>query len=330
MRPVTIFTGQWTDLSFESVCKMMSDIGYDGLEVASWGDHLDVRKAVEDESYLERKKEILERHRLKVWAISAHLAGQLVCSSYTPLHEAFAPKDVRGDPERMRQWAIEEVKYAAIAARKLGAKIVTGFTGSSIWNMWYAFPPVTREYVEKGFEFFANMWNPILDVFDENGVKFALEVHPTEIAFDYYTATQALKAVEYRKSFGFNFDPSHLVWQGVKPDLFIRDFADRIYHVHIKDVRVDLDGRSGVLGSHLQFGDPRRGWNFVSPGHGNVDFEGIIRALNDIGYTGPLSVEWEDSGMDRVRGAKEALEFVRKLDFSKSERAFDDSMHKDQ
>lgn len=330
MRPVTIFTGQWTDLSFESVCKMMSDIGYDGLEVASWGDHLDVRKAVEDESYLERKKEILERYGLKVWAISAHLAGQLVCSSYTALHEAFAPKDVHGDPEKMQQWAIEEVKYAAIAARKLGAKIVTGFTGSSIWNMWYAFPPVTREYVEKGFEFFANMWNPILDVFDENDVKFALEVHPTEIAFDYYTATQALKAVEYRKSFGFNFDPSHLVWQGVKPDLFIRDFADRIYHVHIKDVRVDLDGRSGVLGSHLQFGDPRRGWNFVSPGHGNVDFEGIIRALNDIGYTGPLSVEWEDSGMDRVRGAKEALEFVRKLDFSKSERAFDDSMRRDQ
>lgn len=330
MRPVTIFTGQWTDLSFESVCKMMSGIGYDGLEVASWGDHLDVRKAVEDESYLERKKEILERYGLKVWAISAHLAGQLVCSSYTALHEAFAPKDVRGDPEKMQQWAIEEVKYAAIAARKLGAKIVTGFTGSSIWNMWYAFPPVTREYVEKGFEFFANMWNPILDVFDENDVKFALEVHPTEIAFDYYTAAQALKAVEYRKSFGFNFDPSHLVWQGVKPDLFIRDFADRIYHVHIKDVRIDLDGRSGVLGSHLQFGDPRRGWNFVSPGHGNVDFEGIIRALNDIGYTGPLSVEWEDSGMDRVRGAKEALEFVRKLDFSKSERAFDDSMHRDQ
>ena len=327
MRPVTIFTGQWTDLSFESVCKMMSGIGYDGLEVASWGDHLDVRKAVEDESYLERKKEILERYGLKVWAISAHLAGQLVCSSYTALHEAFAPKDV---PEKMQQWAIEEVKYAAIAARKLGAKIVTGFTGSSIWNMWYAFPPVTREYVEKGFEFFANMWNPILDVFDENDVKFALEVHPTEIAFDYYTAAQALKAVEYRKSFGFNFDPSHLVWQGVKPDLFIRDFADRIYHVHIKDVRIDLDGRSGVLGSHLQFGDPRRGWNFVSPGHGNVDFEGIIRALNDIGYTGPLSVEWEDSGMDRVRGAKEALEFVRKLDFSKSERAFDDSMHRDQ
>lgn len=330
MRPVTIFTGQWTDLSFESVCKMMSDIGYDGLEIASWGDHLDVRKAVENESYLEEKKEVLERYGLKVWAISAHLAGQLVCSNYTALHETFAAQDVRGDPEKMRQWAVEEVKYAAVAARKLGAQIVTGFTGSSIWNMWYAFPPVTREYVEKGFEFFADMWNPILDVFDENGVKFALEVHPTEIAFDYYTAAQALKAVGYRESFGFNFDPSHLVWQGIKPDLFIRDFADRIYHVHIKDVRVDLDGRSGVLGSHLQFGDSRRGWNFVSPGHGNVDFEGIIRALNDIDYTGPLSVEWEDSGMDRIRGAKEALEFVRKLDFSKSERAFDDSMHRDQ
>jgi sugar phosphate isomerase/epimerase len=160
-------------------------------------------------------------------------------------------------------------------------------------------------------------------VFDEHGVRFALEVHPTEIAFDLYTAHRALEAVGHRRSFGFNFDPSHLVWQRVDPAVFIREFPDRVYHVHMKDVAVQVDGRAGVLASHLDFGDPRRGWDFRSLGHGDVDFESIIRVLNQIGYTGPLSVEWEDSGMDREHGAMEACQFVRRMDFSPSGLKFD-------
>jgi sugar phosphate isomerase/epimerase len=120
-----------------------------------------------------------------------------------------------------------------------------------------------------------------------------------------------------------------LIWQGIKPHLMIRDFADRIYHVHMKDSAVTLDGRSGILGSHITFGDTRRGWNFCSLGHGDVDFENIIRELNAIGYTGPLSVEWEDSGMERMRGAKESLEFVRRMDFAPSTAAFDNALKSD-
>ena len=103
----------------------------------------------------------------------------------------------------------------------------------------------------------------------------------------------------------------------------IREFPDRIYHVHIKDAIVTLNGRSGILASHLNFGDPRRGWDFRSPGRGGVNFEEIIRALNVAKYDGPLSVEWEDSGMDREHGAREACEFVKKLDFEPSAVAFD-------
>jgi sugar phosphate isomerase/epimerase len=177
--------------------------------------------------------------------------------------------------------------------------------------------------IDRGYELLAERFNPILDVFGECGVRFALEVHPTEIAFDLMSARRALDALGRREEFGFNFDPSLLHWQGVDPVEFIREFADRIYHVHIKDAIVTLNGRSGILGSHLNFGDPRRGWDFRSPGRGGVNFEEIIRALNAARYDGPLSVEWEDAGMDREAGAKEACEFVKRLDFQASGVAFD-------
>jgi sugar phosphate isomerase/epimerase len=203
--------------------------------------------------------------------------------------------------------------------------IVNGFTGSSIWHMLYGFPPVTDEMIQKGFDRFAKLWNPILDVFDKCGVRFALEVHPTEIAFDIITARRALEAVGNRKAFGFNFDPSHLHWQMMDPARFLKAFPDRIYHVHIKDAALTLDGDTGILASHLSFGQPGRGWDFRTPGRGDVDFEAVVRTLDAIGYKGPLSVEWEDAAMDRAFGAAEACEFVRGLGFPASDRVFDEA-----
>ncbi len=183
--------------------------------------------------------------------------------------------------------------------------------------------------IEEGFDEIVRLWSPIFDVFDEAGVKFALEVHPTEIAFDYYTTKKLFEKFNWRKTLGLNYDPSHLLWNMVDPAVFARDFAERIYHVHMKDVKLSLDGRNGILGSHLTFGDTRRGWNFVSLGHGDIDFDAIIRELNQAHYTGPLSVEWEDSGMERVFGATEACEFVRKINFSPSSVAFDAALQVD-
>ena len=134
-------------------------------------------------------------------------------------------------------------------------------------------------------------------------------------------AQMTIDALDGRAEFGFNFDPSHLHWQGVDPVEFIRAFPNRIYHVHIKDVALSLNGKSSVLGSYLPYGDPRRGWDFRSPGHGGIDWEGLIRALNDIGYDGPLSVEWKDAGMNREYGAEDACKFVKRLDFERAPRA---------
>ena len=211
-------------------------------------------------------------------------------------------------------------------ALNFGVKIITGFTGSPIWRYLYSFPQTTEQMVEDGFDEIVRLWTPILDEFKKHGVVFALEVHPGEIAFDYYSTKKLLEKFADRPEFGLNFDPSHLIWQGIKPHLFLQDFIDRVYHVHMKDAAVTLDGRSGLLGSHIDFGDLRRGWNFRSLGHGDVNFEEIIRVLNAAGYDGPLSVEWEDSGMDRIDGATEAAAFVRKVDFKPSAFKFDDAI----
>ncbi|MBU2643771.1 sugar phosphate isomerase/epimerase [bacterium] len=327
-RPVTLFTGQWADLTFETICQKASAWGYDGLEIACWGDHMDVRKAASEPAYVANRLEILDKYNLKCWALGAHLTGQCVGDAYDERLNAFAPAELHGKPEAIRQWGIEEMLLTVQAAKNMGCYVVTGFMGSPIWKYIYSFPPTTPEMVEAGYQEILKLWSPILDAFDSSGVKFGLEVHPTEIAYDFYTTERLFKVFERRPALGLNFDPSHLVWQGVDPKLFIREFADRVYHVHMKDAAVTLDGKAGILGSHIEFGDLRRGWNFRSLGHGDVNFEEIIRELNAAQYSGPLSVEWEDNGMDREFGAAESAEFVKKMNFSASDIAFDGDMKK--
>ncbi len=325
-RPVTLFTGQWADLPFKELCAQAKSFGYDGLELACWGDHFDVEKALSDDAYVRGRWDTLNQFGLKCFAISNHLVGQAVCDRIDDRHKGIVPARVWGDGKEagVQRRAADEMKNTARAAAKFGVKVVPGFTGSSIWPFLYSFPANPPELIPNGYKAFAERWNPILDVFDEVGVKFALEAHPTEIAFDIVTAEMALQAIGRRKAFGFNFDPSHLGYQGVDYVGFIRRFGDRIYHVHMKDAYWSSQPtQAGVFGGHLNFGDSRRHWDFRSLGHGSINFEEIIRALNEINYEGPLSVEWEDSGMDRVQGATEAAAFVKRIDFTPSKVAFD-------
>jgi sugar phosphate isomerase/epimerase len=325
-RPVTLFTGQWADMPLETLARKAHEWGYDGLELACSRDHFDVNKALEDDGYVRHIRDILEQNQLQCWAISNHLVGQAVADAIIDeRHKGIVPPRVwgDGDPEGVRQRAAEEIKNTARAAAAFGVQLVTGFTGSPIWHMLYSFPPNNWDTIEAGYREFADRWNPIIDVFDEVGVRFCLEVHPTEIAYDIMTTDKALEAIGRRPGFGINFDPSHLHHQFVDPVLFVETFADRIYHVHIKNSVRNLNGRTSILGSHLNFGDPRRGWDFRTPGRGGIDFEEIIRVLNRIGYDGPLSVEWEDSGMDREHGTPEAAQFVKRIDFAPSAIAFD-------
>ena len=340
MRPVTMFTGQWADLTLAELAPLVKKMGYDGVELACWGDHFEVQRALNEPDYAKQKWALLQQHGLTCHAISSHLVGQAVCDRIDERHRNILSPEIwgDGDAEGVRQRAAKEMMDTARAARKFfdarpgGAParvVVNGFTGSPIWHLLYSFPPVVPGQIDAGYQDFADRWAPILKVFDEVNVDFALEVHPTEIAFDIASAQRALQAIGNNKRFGFNYDPSHLGYQGVDYVKFIRTFSDRIYHCHMKDAWWGHgNGEAGVFGGHTDFADPRRYWDFRSVGRGDVNFEEIIVALNDIGYQGPLSVEWEDSRMDRVHGATESCQYVRALDFAPSKVAFDAAFDK--
>ena len=343
-RPVTLFTGQWADLPLDQLAPLAKKMGYDGLELACWGDHFDVDAAVSSKKYAHQKWELLKDHGLTCSAISSHLVGQAVCDLIDERHKSILPPDVwgNGEPEGVRKRAAKKLALTAKAARiffdaRPGAAarkdafpaVVNGFTGSSIWHSIYAFPPTSQAFWDAGFADFGKRFGPILETFDAANVNFALEVHPTEIAFDIATAHRAIAAVKGHKRFGFNYDPSHLAYQGVDYVKFIREFGSRIFHAHMKDVWWGHgNGDVGVFGGHTNFGDARRQWDFRSVGRGDVKFEDIIVALNDVGYQGPLSVEWEDIRMDRVHGATESAAYVRQLDFTPSSLAFDAAFDK--
>lgn len=324
-RPVTLTTGQWADLSLDEICSSAASMGYDGLELALRPSLFDLEKAAASRTYCDGVRERMSGYGLRCWALSSHAIGKCVADLYDPRLDRFAPPACQGKPGEIRRWAIAQMEMVPAAAANMGVAIITSFMGSPIWRYFYSFPQTSEAMIEDGFDEVAELWRPILDIFTEYGIAFALEAHPSEIAFDYYTAERLIRVLDH-PAFGLNFDPSHLWWQGIDPVLFLRDFAPYVRHVHMKDAAVHRDGRAGVLGSHLPFGDHRRGWDFRSVGRGDVDFESIIRTLNDIGYTGPLSVEWEDNGMDRMYGARESLEYVRRLQFPPSDRDFDTSI----
>jgi sugar phosphate isomerase/epimerase len=324
-RPVILYSGQWTDLPLEELAPKASEWGYQGLELACWGDHFEVQRALSDAGYCQAKLDLLTRTDLTVLAVGNHRVGQAVCDVIDDRHKAILPDYVwgDGDPEGVRQRAAEEMMATARAAQKLGAGVVTAFTGSSLWSYVGGYPPPSPGIIAAGFQDFARMWNPILDVCRDCGIKLACEVHPGQIAFDLISAEMALEALHGREEFGFTFDPSHFHWQGVDPVEFVRRFPDRIFHVHVKDAAITLNGRTGILNSYLPGGDPRRGWDFRAPGRGGIDWEALIRALNEIDYEGPLAVEWKDAAIEREYGAEDACKFVKRLDFEPARRSGD-------
>ena len=321
-RPIALFSSKWAAEPFADFCRKASAWGDDGLEIACFGDHFDFRQAAEDESYVREKKNILAQNSLVCCALSAHKAGHCVGAQYDPRYEGLLPEGVRG-AKAMREWGVAQIQFAIRAAKSMGVSTIVGFMGSPIWSYWYSYPPTTKNLLDKGYAEIKELWEPLLDEMDSCGLRFALEVHPTDIAFDFYTAHRLLEVFEHRKTLGFTMDPSHFVWQGMNPALFVRDFGAYIYHVHMKDVSINRDGRSGVLGSFLDFGDTRRYWNPRTLGRGAVNFEELIRELNAVNYRGALSVEWEDNGMEKDHSAEECLEFVRRYNYSPNKGAFD-------
>ncbi|MFL5327340.1 MAG: sugar phosphate isomerase/epimerase family protein [Gemmataceae bacterium] len=321
-RPIILFSGPFADLPLEELAGRASSWSYAGLELAIWGDHLDIHRLLDDSDYATRKLACLSTHELQAPVIAAHRLSQALGDVIDERHRDLVPEHVwgNGDPAGVRRRAVDEMVATIRAAQRLGASAVSGFTGSPIWSYVVGHPGPSAEQVERAFHDFAATWHPILDVCHETGVRFACEVHPGQLAFDFYSSERLLDSIDRRPEFGFCVDPAHLHWQGVDPAAFVRHFGERVYHVHLRDVAILLNGRSGLLNSYFSSGDSRRGWEFRAPGRGGVDWENFMRALNAVGYDGPLSVDFHDAGLDRDFGAAEAAKFARQLDFPSCKR----------
>ncbi len=316
-RQLLLFSGPFADVPLETLAAQAADWGYHGFELCCWGDHLEVQRGLADDSYAPGRISLLARHDLQISVVANHRVGQAVSDVIDDRHQPLVPDYVWGDGSQagVRQRAAEEMSATFRLAEKLGANVVSGFTGSPVWGYVAGYPSPRAGVIAEGLRSFAEQWHPILDAAADSGVRFACEVHPGQLAFDLYSAEVVLDALNGREEFGFTFDPSHLHWQGVDPVEFLRRFPERIYHVHVKDATLTLNGRTGVLGGYWPSGDPRRGWQFRSPGRGGIDWDAIVRVLNEIGYEGPLSVDWHDPGMSREYGAADAVQFLKRLEF---------------
>jgi sugar phosphate isomerase/epimerase len=315
-RPIILFSGVLADQPLDQLASQVAEWGYHGLELSAGTAHLDIFQAAQDE-YCSNHLATLNNHDLQVPVVAAFRVSQAIGDVIDARHQSLVPKHVwdDGNAPGVRARAIEELIATIQTAQRLGASVVSGFIGSSIWSYVNGYPGISADRVDQAFRDFALTWRPILDACADCGVRFALEVHPSQLAFDFYSTERLLDALDHRSEFGLCVDPSHLHWQGMDPALFVRHFGDRVYHVHMKDIYIRLDGRSSLLNSYLPYGDPRRGWEFRSPGRGGIAWEEFIRALNDVGYDGPLSVDWRDDGLDRDFGLQEACQFVKQLDF---------------
>lgn len=321
-RPVLLFTGQWTDLPLVDLAAKLAEWGYHGAELVCWGDHFEVQRAISEPDYCQQKLDLLARHDLQTLVLSNHRVSTAVCDRIDDRYRNLLPDYVwgDGDPEGIATRASEEMLATIQAAQKLGVTVLTGFIGSPIWAYVNGYPGADPSLIDRAYATFAERWNPILDACRDAGIRYAVEVHPGQLAFDLYSAERTLEAVDGREELGFLFDPSHFHWQGLDPVEFLRRFPDRIWHVHIKDTAVTLNGRSSLLNSHLPLGDPRRGWDFRAPGRGGIDWEAVMRGLNEIGYEGPLAVEYKDAALARDPGAEEACQFVKRIDFEPARR----------
>lgn len=300
-----IFTALYGDKPLDEVAPYVASLGYTAVELPAWlgSRHLDIDLVVADAGYAKRIREILEHSNLKISALANHQESQLVLGPLDSTTDEFAP---RPEPEEKIKFATERTIQAARAAAILEVPVVTGFVGSHVWNHWYSWPPLNEKIYEDGWRLLAERWSPILDAFGHEGVRFAHEVSPPEIAYNLETAERCLEALDNRPEFGFNFDPSHFVWQGIDPVVVIKHFADRIYHVHAKDAEVQADEvrRSGVLpGGSWTRAD--RGVRFRVPGWGDIEWPRLITALLEVGYNGVLSFEHEDPVISREDGCQQ-------------------------
>jgi sugar phosphate isomerase/epimerase len=291
----------------------------------SWDARLfDLAKAADSQTYCDEIAGVAARHGLAVTELSTHLQGQLVAvnPAYDEAFDAFAPEAVRGHPAARQAWAVEQVKNAARASKRLGLKAHATFSGALAWPFVYPWPQRAPGLIETAFAELARRWKPILDTFDENGCDVAFEIHPGEDLFDGTTFERFLEAVGGHPRCNILYDPSHFLLQQLDYLAFLDIYRERIKAFHVKDAEFNPTGRQGVYSGYAPWVD--RAGRFRSLGDGQVDFKGIFSRLAQYGYESWAVLEWECCLKAPEAAAREGAEFIRRHIIPRTGKAFDD------
>lgn len=311
--------------SLESIADWVASLGYKGIQIPSWDERLfNLTLAAESQTYCDEIKGMLADKGLEITELSTHLQGQLVAvhPAFDAQFDGFAPAEVHGNPKARQEWAVSQVKNAAIASRKLGLNAHATFSGALAWPYFYPWPARPAGLVEDAFDELARRWKPILDVFDENGVDAAYEIHPGEDLHDGVTFEMFLERVGNHPRANILYDPSHFVLQQLDYLAYIDIYHQRIKCFHVKDAEFRPNGRSGVYGGYQSWVD--RPGRFRSLGDGQVDFPAIFSKMAANDFAGWAVLEWECALKHPEQGAAEGAPFIAKHIIRVTEHAFDD------
>lgn len=311
--------------TLKSIAQWAAGLGYKGVQIPTWDARLfDLALAAESQDYCDDVAGICNEAGVQITELSTHLQGQLVAvhPAYDALFDGFAAEEVRGKPAARTAWAMDQLRLAARASRRLGLTAHATFSGALLWQTVYPWPQRPAGLVEEGFAELARRWRPLLDEFDENGVDVAYELHPGEDLHDGITFERFLDAVGNHARASILYDPSHFVLQQLDYLTFIDIYHERIKCFHVKDAEFRPNGRAGVYGGYADWVD--RPGRFRSLGDGQIDFRAIFSKFTQYGFDGWAVLEWECALKHPEQGAAEGAPFIAAHMVRRAERAFDD------
>ena len=311
--------------SLESISKWASSLGYRAVQIPTWDSRLfDLKKASSSKDYCDEILGILKKYNLELADLSTHLQGQLVAvnPAYDSMFDGFAAEEVRGNPEKRQEWAVNQLMMAAEASKNLGLHNHVTFSGALAWPYVYPWPQSPVGLIDNAFDELAKRWMPILNKFDECGVNVCYEIHPGEDLHDGITFEMFLEKVKNHNRCNMMYDPSHYALQHLDYLSHIDIYHEKIKMFHVKDAELNPTGKQGVYGGYQSW--KNRAGRFRSLGDGQIDFKGIFSKLTTYGFDNWAVLEWECCLKHPEDGAREGAEFIKNHLIRVTEKSFDD------